>query len=501
MSPSQDAPLLQWPDDQHSRRQMHIKAKPWQVQTPSAIVRLIALITFCFTLCGMLMLTPALRLVEDAFCHAYYHEETLDPIQETRCKIDEVQSRMAFILGWCGLFTSVMTLLVTFPYGALADRIGRKPAAICAYCSTALSYMYTPFMLANFQTPVRQNPYLLLPGSLFILLGGGIEVFVATINAMAADVSTESQKASSFLYLFLGSNVGTLVGPLLAGLLMKKHGPWTPIYLVIFLMPLVLCLFLFLPETLHATHGRVATARKKRSLVAQVKTHAIHGLRDLVRSVLMINDISIPLVLLTFFLRSAGHAAFSSMMAQYVSKHFGWKLAETSLLLSPFGALHLVVLITLPHVSQMLTSPRFGFSSFEKDLLLTQLSTLIVFVGTMTAGLAQDIGLFLIGLFIAALGNADGPLARATVTHFVDAGFTSRLYGLIAISQVLGTFIAGPVLAWLFDQGLQRKGFWIGLPWYYVALLNAMSLAALLLVGPPKKRVQDQADYHDDESD
>ncbi|PHH83313.1 hypothetical protein CDD82_2283 [Ophiocordyceps australis] len=507
MSPSHHHALLQWPDHHQApdeplpHSHMLSKAKPWQVQTRSAIVRLTALISFSFTLCGMLMLTPGLRLVEDAFCHGYYGEDTLHPIQETRCKIDQVQSPMAFVLAWCGLFTSVITLLVTFPYGALSDAIGRKPAAICAYISTTLSHMYTPFILATFQTSVPSHPYLLLPGSLFTLLGGGIEVFFATINAMAADVSSDSQKASHFLYLSLGSNVGALVGPLLAGLLMEKHGPWIPIYLVIFLTPLVLCLFLFLPETLHATHGRGATSRTKRSLVAQVKTHTINGVRDLVRSVHMIKDISILLVLVTFFLRSTGHAAFSSIMAQYVSKHFGWKLAETSLLLSPFGALHLVVLITLPRVSQMLTSPRFDLSSFEKDLLLTQLSTLLVLLGTMTAGLAQDIGLFLTGLFIAAFGNADGPLARATITHFVDAGFTSRLYGLIAISQVLGTFIAGPVLAWLFDQGLQRKGFWIGLPWYYVALLNAMSLTALVLVRPPKKRVQGQVGSYHDESD
>jgi len=102
--------------------------------------------------------------------------------------------------------------------------------------------------------------------------------------------------------------------------------------------------------------------------------------------------------------------------------------------------------------------------------------------------------LFLIGLFIGTFGAADSPLARATVTHYVDPEFTSRLYALIGMIEVLGSFIGGPVLAFFFDQGLRRKGIWMGLPWFYIAFLCSIALTALMFVKPRNKSLDDEGE-------
>lgn len=88
-----------------------IGAKPWQAKTPGAVVFLAATMKFCITSSGMLMLIPIYRLIEDSVCHAFYEDDSPALIEEMECKGDEVQSRLAFLLGWFGLFNSIMSML------------------------------------------------------------------------------------------------------------------------------------------------------------------------------------------------------------------------------------------------------------------------------------------------------------------------------------------------------------------------------------------------------
>ena len=110
----EDAPLL---DDDYERpdeplpTRPRIKAKRWQAKTPGTIVLLAATLKFCITSSGMLMLIPLYRLIEDAVCHAWYEDDGPDIIDEMKCKGDEVQSRLAFLLGWVGLVNAIMSML------------------------------------------------------------------------------------------------------------------------------------------------------------------------------------------------------------------------------------------------------------------------------------------------------------------------------------------------------------------------------------------------------
>lgn len=76
----------------------------------------------------------------------------------------------------------------------LADKIGRKPTMLIAYGGLALSPISGPLMLGVAQRALRKNPYLLMTGSLFLLIGGGGHVAISMLYAMAADVSSEKDK-------------------------------------------------------------------------------------------------------------------------------------------------------------------------------------------------------------------------------------------------------------------------------------------------------------------
>lgn len=392
----------------------------------------------------------------------------------------------------------------------LADRIGRKPTVFISYLGVSVSFYFSPVMLGFFNHFFRRHPYALMCGYVFQLIGGGIPVLLATLYAIASDVSSEQNKyvdlpacfqdsisstnhitsrAASFLYLTFGATAGGLVGPVLAGLLMTKFGPWIPIYCVLATTPVLFTAVLFIPETLKTKAKKRADEGGESGMEA-VKKHMSRGLHDLRQSVSMMRNRNIPLILLTFLFQGAQVSAYTTTLTQYVSKHFKWKLADTTLLLSPFGLLNLLLLAVLPKISDILVSRRFKFSVFGKDLLLTRVATILIVIGAIIDGFSSDLVLFLFGLFVSTFGAADSPLARATLSHHVEAQFTSRLQALIGMSEVLGSFAAGPVLAFLFNTGLKKKGLWKGLPWFYIALLRTISWIGLAFVQPPEKDAQ-----------
>lgn len=273
---------------------------------------------------------------------------------------------------------------------------------------------------------------------------------------------------------------------------MNKYGPWLPIYLVLLMIPIIVGILFFLPETLTVSLKN-KKAQGGKSAPTTFKEHMSHGLHDLKQSLKILKDPSVAMIMVTFFVQDARYTAYTTTMSQYVSKHFKWKMAEVSLILSPLGILNLIILAGLPRVSAILISPRFRMTAFGKDLFLTRISTGILVLGSFWQGLSHNVVMFFLGLFIGTFGAADSPLARATVTHHVQPEFTARLYALITMIQVVGSFIGGPVLAWFFDQGLKKKGIWMGLPWFYVSFLCSLAWIALFFVKPPKKRSREES--------
>lgn len=93
-----------------------------QAQNPKTIVLLLALLMFTMVTSGMLIMMPIFRLVEDTVCHRYYKKDPSEKIDERLCKVDGVQSELAYLGGWAALLHSVVGLMAALPYGVLADK-------------------------------------------------------------------------------------------------------------------------------------------------------------------------------------------------------------------------------------------------------------------------------------------------------------------------------------------------------------------------------------------
>ena len=127
----EDAPLLS-PTTAESQAPTHApqkkkKKKPWLV-----LAALIGLLIVIVDIGAFLMEPPKTRLFEANICLRYYEKN--DPskigpdgtVDEALCKVEQVQQEMAMIFGWQDMFDSIPGLLLAVPYGALADKWGRK---------------------------------------------------------------------------------------------------------------------------------------------------------------------------------------------------------------------------------------------------------------------------------------------------------------------------------------------------------------------------------------
>jgi MFS transporter, PCFT/HCP family, solute carrier family 46 (folate transporter), member 1 len=279
-----------------------------------------------------------------------------------------------------------------------------------------------------------------------------------------------------------------LIGPIISGALMQSFGPWVPIFVVYGCIPPTYLILMLIPETLKIE--KKAVPREDSTLLATVKDNVRLAASQFVQSLAMLRNRNILLMMSAFFIQNPLIVAYTSTLAQYISMNFNWTLAETSYLLSPLSILHLVILALLPKISEILVAPnrRWRMDIFTKDLRLAQLSWGFIIVGALLEGFSQEIILFLTGLFVGTFGGATSPLSRAIITEYVDAEHTSRLFALVSIVETVGSFFGGPVLAWCFDVGIERKGLWRGLPWYYISVLCGLVLLTTFFVKEPKRK-------------
>ncbi len=271
---------------------------------------------------------------------------------------------------------------------------------------------------------------------------------------------------------------------------MEHLGPWFPILLVFCLTPFVFALLIFLPETLPLKLRSASLQPDQPTLMTKLREAA----RELRVSLLLLKNRNIALSLTAFAIQPALFVAYTSTLAQHVSTYFGWTLAQTNYLLSPLGVLQLVIIVLLPRAAAVLINPdgRFGLSVFAKDLLLTRVSFLLLVVGAVVEGCSRGVVLFVVGLTVGTVGSSSGSFCRAIATGYVEKNQTSRLYALISLVETGGAVLGGPVLAWCFSVGLEKRGVWIGLPWFYVAGLVVVALVALSFLRAPKEKLGDE---------
>ncbi|QMW44351.1 hypothetical protein COH20_004453 [Aspergillus flavus] len=462
-----------------------LRASGW---TPSFLTYLV-ICNFLLAGSGAFISLPLIRLIEDNLCRRYIQQGS--SLDESLCKTDQIQSELAYLNGSL-LFSRGHCLVVAFPFGVLADRIGRKPIILL---STVGSQLALAWELAVIALQGTISVKLILTGPLFNVVGGGSTVQVASLYSIASDLVPETDRAAAFFLMVLASLAGASVGPAISSKLMEIFSPWIPAILGFFTLPIGLSVLIFIPESFpplkrdgFPENDDQPDSEEQPQCSNSFKSHLAQSLHILKSSFATLKSTSIIVVLATFLTRMPEHLATSQFFAQYISKRFDWPLAKTGYLLTVRGIIHLVVLsLALPWLSKLLLRKQRPAS---KDLTLARFSAALAAVGALGMA-ASQIRLVLFGLVLQSLGAGLGPLCRSLAISHVAPQNTSKLNTLIGIVETVSMLFAGPALAWLFEMGMKLGGLSLGLPYFALAGSFLLCLVGLLFVHAPSEEETD----------
>ncbi|GIC85845.1 uncharacterized protein Aud_001685 [Aspergillus udagawae] len=410
-------------------------------------------VVFCLSAAGSILNVPLTQLIEENICSRYVQQGA--PI-ERHCKTDEIQSRLAYLNGNLSLVEAVVGLFVAFPFGVLADRVGRKPVIFLSVIGTSLALAWELVVIAF---PKIVQVQAILAGPLFTVVGGGNTVLLANLYSIASDLVAQSDRASAFFLMAFSSLVGACLGPALSSELIETFSPWIAALASFFVNLISLIPLFFVPETLSISIPDSNTPDDnfdpEESQPDTLKFHLSQSLQLLIASLESLKSYSMALVLSTFLTIVPGILGTSQFMAQYISKRFDWPLAETGYLLTLRGVIHMAVLLfILPLLSKLLLRYR---NPAVKDLILARASVVFAAVGALCMA-APQIWVVMAGLAVHSLGSGLAPLCRSLATTYVAPQDTSKLNTVIGIAETTGSLFAGPALAWLFETGMRLGG-------------------------------------------
>lgn len=117
----EDEPLLQ-DSDGMSNEQANVEPS---ASSFDKLVLYFMSIHFLLAFTQIILVAPLIRLFENSLCLSYYHFPSGE-VQESLCKIPEIQQPLATIRGWKSTFDTLPVILVAIPLGKYGDRYGRR---------------------------------------------------------------------------------------------------------------------------------------------------------------------------------------------------------------------------------------------------------------------------------------------------------------------------------------------------------------------------------------
>ncbi|KAM7183034.1 Major facilitator superfamily domain containing protein [Rhypophila sp. PSN 637] len=520
---SERSPLLRQ-DDQDTEDQTakaNVAKSQESILTSTSAARSLITIGMCLFLIILLdiglslLSTGLLQVQEDNICqNLIRNDPEQKPQQRGDCKDKDVQSELSIIQSWQVVFDLLPGLLMAVPIGIVADKYGRSLVLGLSLLGITLSYAFSSVVCAFSNIfPLRFVWF----SAIFNFIGGGVTGFSAMIFCIAADLSTEEQRSTTFFYLGAVMLRGAVISNPITYWVMETFGTWLAINAGLFLMALTTADSPILGPTMTPTataarHDGTSTINNSDGDVDPDLPGTMKGFRHWVTEqissgsaevrqflhIIITQEPRVGLLLLSLLLTTFGRNV-QVMLQQYIVAKFQWSWSKAGLLISIQALVSLLLLILiLPAIAQLLLrvlSARDSHTEAQvKDLWLARSSILVQVLGALIIGFAPSPRVLIPGVVLQALGSGFNPLVRGIITNLLEGPNNNGddndgdghvevlglLDSVIAFIETAGSMAAAPLLAVAFRTGLELGRSWMGLPFMVAAGLFG---CALVIVG------------------
>lgn len=303
---------------------------PWRIVLIAAGVSLI------LNASANIAFVPTTTILQDIICDKYYARAHIEnPMAVRGCTVGPVQSEVAFINGWKESFDTLPSILVAVPWGAVADRIGRKFVLLLAILGCFLNDAWLRLVFWFPHVFPLRTVWL---GGLWQLVGGGAVTMSSVTWVLVADACPSDQRTVAFSVVTAASILSQLAFVPIGGVLADHIDPWLPMWISSGAMILAWCIaFAVVPETLPEDKrngaGELAALLgqgdngAKRSLLAHIEGYLASAVAVCRWAA---GNPRIVLVLFCFFLFHFGEQSGGTLFLQYAQKRLGWTLGKVS---------------------------------------------------------------------------------------------------------------------------------------------------------------------------
>jgi MFS family permease len=329
--------------------------------------------------------------------------------------------------GLLGSLYSGLQFLAAPLWGALSDRIGRRPALLVTLAGTALAYALWS-LAASFLWLVVSR-----------ILAGIMAGNIATASAVVADVSPREQRGRNMAVIGIAIGLGFVLGPAIGGLAFA-YGPTLGDSLDSFgwhrfSFPALIAFGLAAVNLLWALARFPETRRAETSGEERRPLRPFQALRA-------INQPGVTRTHAIYLAYSTAFAAMEFTLVFLAAERLGYKPQQNAWM---FVFIGLVIALTQGGLVRRL-APKLG------ERKLVRVGLLLLLPGFLLVGLAHSTPVLYAGLLLLALGSAlEMPCLSALVSLYAPAERQGLALGTFrsmgALSRAIGPLL-GAGLYW-----------------------------------------------------
>ncbi|KAI0880476.1 major facilitator superfamily transporter [Annulohypoxylon maeteangense] len=466
-----------------------------------AIAPLLGLILLV-NLSASLYQLPLNRIIERRLCRDYYkiHDPSVidndGDINETLCKIDDVQKSLAWVVGIMETLWIVGDFVMTIPLGFVAEKYGRR-TVLWLNIVPRLFLLSWVLMVGYFEESLPLKA--IIVGPCLSVLGGNC-VLNSIVYALAASLTDDNVvRATYFSWTNAISYVVTFVGPGLAGATMTLN-LFLPLLIGICLLLLAIPTISLLADPTHnpsapedeqrrpLISSPTLKAQNSNSSILKPIVKRFHTLHSIIRS----HPRNLILLLISFFFTSLA-SSDTTLLAQFISKRYHWEFASAGYLLSAKAIVNFTLLtFVIPGIlrARGTQGPNQPPTLSDWDnVQYSRICLVISVIGALAIALSITPSLLFPSLLLYSLGSALpvfnlGLLKSPSVAPKDDnrpADTTepeTHIFSIVMMVKILGSLIGAPLMAALWVKGISTGIY--GIPYYVSACLYTCASVVFL---------------------